>query len=544
MPPDETERLAALQACELLDTAPEPGFDDLTALAALLADTPIALVSLIDRERQWFKSRVGLDACETSRDIAFCAHAILDDGPLVVPEALADARFFDNPLVTGAPRIRAYAGIPLRLPEGQRLGTLCAIDTRPRPFTAMQIEALQRLARQVVAQIELRRARDAALAAAQAKSQFLATMSHEIRTPLNGVIGMARLLVDAKLPPAEREMAETLCDCGDHLLAVVNDVLDLSKLDSGRFELDAQPFDVVQLVQRAAAMFEAAANAKGVALRVSVEPRCTALRRGDATRLRQVLLNLIGNAVKFTEHGAVDVELDGNAVSLTLRVVDTGIGMDGDTVARLFAPFEQGSLAVARRFGGTGLGLAIAARLVERMGGRIEVASEPGRGSAFTVHVPLAVTAAERVPPSAAAAGVAAHLEPGLRVLVAEDNPVNALLVRHLLERMGCEAQVVADGMQAVAAWRRGEFDAILMDRHMPGMNGLEATAVIRADGERGRNAKVIALSAGMADVERQECLLAGMDDFVEKPVRPAALAEALARVRRRQAPRRVRTAP
>jgi signal transduction histidine kinase/ActR/RegA family two-component response regulator len=547
LPPDEAERLAALRAYQILDTAPEAGFDDLTALAAEVAATPIALVSLIDTDRQWFKSRQGLEACETGRDIAFCSHAILHDAPLVVTDTHADPRFHDNPLVTGEPHIRAYAGIPLYVPAGYRLGTLCVIDPRPREFSPQQIASLQRLARQVVAQLELRRARDEALAAARAKTEFLANMSHEIRTPLNGVIGMANLLVDSNLSPAQREMAETLSECGDHLLAVVNDVLDLSRLEAGRCELDAVSFDAAQLARRAGAMFESAADAKGVALRVTVAPRFAAERRGDATRVRQVLLNLVGNAVKFTERGAVDVGLDGDADSLTLRVQDTGIGMDQATIARLFQPFEQGHAGIARRYGGTGLGLAISARLVGLMGGRIEIDSRPGAGSCFAVRLPLPACAPVRAEPSTlsdALRELAASLEPGLRVLVAEDNAVSALLVRHLLERMGCSTHIVTDGMQAVAAWRNGDFDVVLMDRDMPGMTGAEATAVIRADGERGRLATIFALSAGSAALERAACLRAGMDDYIEKPIKPAALAAALRSVRRGDAAAGVRPAP
>ena len=259
-PPNEKERLRALQSYEILDTEPEAAFDDLTELASQLCGAPVALVSLLDAHRQWFKSHHGLDASETPRDLAFCAHAILKPGPLVVPDALADERFRDNPLVTGEPRVRAYAGVPLVDPDGHALGTLCVIDHAPRTFTPEALEVLQRLGRQVVAQLQLRRALRHARESAETQSRFLANMSHEIRTPLNGVIGLTGLLLDTHLATQQRELVATVRDCGEHLLALVDDILDYSKLEAGKLVLESTAFDLKALAERALAMVESASS--------------------------------------------------------------------------------------------------------------------------------------------------------------------------------------------------------------------------------------------------------------------------------------------
>jgi signal transduction histidine kinase/ActR/RegA family two-component response regulator len=528
LPPDEKERLEALRACDVLDTDPELPFDDLTELAARICGTPIALVSLVDAHRQWFKSRHGLDATETPRDLAFCAHAILQPGPLVVPDASADERFHDNPLVTGAPHVRAYAGVPLVDPDGHALGTMCVIDHAPRQFTPEVLDALQRLGRQAVAQLQLRRSRDAAVQAAEAKSRFLANMSHEIRTPLNGVIGLTGLLLDTELAPPQREMVATVRDCGEHLLALVDDILDFSKLEAGKVALESVPFDLQALAERALAMVESQASAKGLALRLRWQVSGGAQRVGDPTRLRQVLLNLLVNAVKFTRAGEVTLTVAGTAESLVLRVTDTGIGIARDDLARIFDRFSQADASTTRQFGGTGLGLAISRRLVELMGGSLRVESAVGQGSTFSFHVPLRTAPAEALAPAPAPAAGACT---GLRVLLAEDNAVNRFLATHLLGKLGCEVIVAEDGRQAVEAAMRQPFDLVLMDCQMPVMDGYEATARIRALEGAIAAVPIIALTASALAEDRERCLFAGMSDFLSKPIVPEELHLALQRV-------------
>jgi len=530
LPDSEAERLESLASYAVLDTDPELGFDDLTALASEILGMPIALVSLVDAGRQWFKSRHGLDATETPRDVAFCAHAILQAAPFVVPDAHDDIRFHDNPLVTGGPLVRAYAGVPLITPQGHALGTLCVIDHRPRQLSPGQLAILERLGRQVVTQLELRRTRGLAIKASAVKSEFLATMSHEIRTPLNGVLGLTDLLLDTPLSAHQRELATTVRASGDHLLAVLNDVLDFSKLESGKVTIERIAIDVEQLVAQVVALVAPAAHAKGLTLAARCVLGGTAHRVGDPTRLRQGLLNLLGNAIKFTSTGGVTVHVeardDGPEVRFVVR--DTGIGIAAEHLPALFQRFSQADSSMTRRFGGTGLGLAITRRIIELMGGEVGVTSRPGVGSEFWFQLPLARP--QPVDPGsipASADATRASLQ-GLRVLVADDCAVNRLIATRMLQRLGCAPTVADTGAAAIDAWRAGSCDVILMDCQMPELDGLEATRRIRQSGRANAAIPIIALTASALDADREDCVRAGMTGFVCKPITAGSLEAAL----------------
>lgn len=521
LPPDEMQRIAALRDLCLLDTEPEERFDRITRLAAQLFHVPIALISLVDSQRQWFKSAVGLRISETGREVSFCAHAILSAEPLVVEDATCDVRFADSPLVIGEPHVRFYAGHPLSSVDGRRIGTLCIIDRKPRrlqpheisllrdlaamaadELNQMTLVSLQRsvqeaqeglhkffnlsldmlciadfeghftklnpawsktlgysleelcdvpfvefvhpedqeqtireaerlttgahtvafenryrcrdgsyryllwtaapdlearriyaVARDVttfrVAEEKLRRAVQIAEEASQAKSRFLAHMSHEFRTPLNSVIAFSKLLLEERpelLSEEARVYVERIASNGMHLLDLVNDILDLSKIEAGKLEVKVETVALEPLIQAVLGELEVQAHAKGISLHADV-PEALHPIRSDPQRLRQILINLVGNAVKFTDQGSVTVQVDATASLEPTRIdiIDTGIGIPKRQQMSVFDAFKQIESGLSRSHGGTGLGLAICKSLVTRLGYRLEVESEVGRGSTFSV---------------------------------------------------------------------------------------------------------------------------------------------------------------
>jgi PAS domain S-box-containing protein len=397
------------------------------------------------------------------------------------------------------------------------------------------IGAMQDITERKQAEIALRHAMEDAEAANKAKSVFLATMSHEIRTPMNGVLGMAQAMAADELNATQRERLEIIRQSGQTLLAILNDVLDLSKIEAGKLELELAEFDIEDVARGAHAAFTELANRKGLDFNLTVHPSARGAYMGDSTRLRQVVYNLVSNAVKFTEEGQVRVDVAREGPELCILVEDTGIGVAPDRLAKLFQKFEEADASTTRRYGGSGLGLAICRELVELMGGAIACQSELGHGTRFEVRVPLkrvgATTAPKPAPETAKTAGAPSDAGE-LRILAAEDNMVNQLVLKTLLHQAGIEPTMVDNGEAALEAWRAEEWDLILMDVQMPVMDGPTATRAIRAEEEASGRARtpIIALTANAMAHQVADYREAGMDDLVAKPIEIGVLFAAMER--------------
>jgi PAS domain S-box-containing protein len=683
-PHNEAARLAALRSFNIVDTPPEAAYEEIVRLAAAITGSETALVSLIDDDRQWFKARLNLDAPETPRDLAFCAHAILDKNIFEVEDALLDDRFADNPLVTGPPKIRHYAGAPLITEEGFALGTLCVIDKHPRVLTGEQRHLLKLLANRVIAEFELRRtnvelkralddarlaqekleqseerfqhlfqhahdiiyftdekgcftwfnptaleitgfttnellgknfidlidhqhrhrakrfydmqmlrrtpntylefplitkegkivwigqhvqvifeedklkgfqavarditeqvelkrelreAHDNAVESARLKSGFLANVSHELRTPMNGIIGMTNLLLDTALTAEQKDYTQTVKESAYALLTIINDVLDFSRIEADKIEIENIDFDLRDVVEQTAALLESNAFEKGLPLELTIDADVPKFVNGDPVRLRQILNNLVGNAIKFTHRGKVAVhassERTPDSCLVTFSITDNGIGIPKEKLSHIFEAFTQADVSTTREYGGSGLGLAITKSLIDKLGGDLFVQSTVGEGSVFTFSIPYAVSESAKAAPAPQSFNTQ-DLD-HLKILVAEDNLVNQKVIAGQLKKLGIIPHVVNNGQEALEQLDREPFDVLLMDCQMPVMDGFTASQRIREREQivsaNGNRLHIIALTANAMQGTEEKCLAAGMDAYITKPVNFGTLVSLLKNV-------------
>ena len=479
---------------------------------------------------------------EMMGDIAMDAHCQIGDLlARVHPEDMAALKQCMNDAITGkAPRYTIQYRVRTLADEWIWLeGHGMAADQSAQGNAVRLIGIAADIDERKRLQAETETARQQAEIANRAKTEFLANVSHEVRTPLNGVMGLIRLMMDSPLNEEQQHWLELMDESAHTLLSLLNDILDLSKIEAGKMALETTSFDVMSLVEQTCAPMLAQAHLKPLSFDVDIHPQLSTPVMGDPGRLRQVLTNLLSNAVKFTPAGG-HIRLTAKPVlkeGIAFEVQDTGIGIAPEQQRSIFEAFTQADASTTRKFGGTGLGLAISAKLVEMMGGRIRLTSQLGRGSTFGFQLPLhTVRTADSQPLSAPQELAHMAAQPrrfaGLRVLVAEDHPINELLMCKLLGSLGCKTSVARNGVEALAAWRQGNIDLIMMDVQMPELNGLDATAEIRTlerngqrpPGQHCPHIPIVAVTANAMSGDREKCMAAGMDTYASKPVSPQAL--------------------
>ncbi|MHB0955314.1 MAG: response regulator [Pirellulaceae bacterium] len=475
-------------------------------------------------------AEIAQDMESLNHRLAMCDHAAREGGRVLVEHIQTTSAAQADLLRSFG--IQAYACHPL-VNQGQIVGTL-AFGTRDKTtFSEDELGLMKMVADHVAIALQRIRLRDAlecharaAEAANEAKSQFLANMSHELRTPMNAILGMIDVALTRPVDPTVQDCLQTAQGSADLLLTLLNDLLDCAKVESGKLELESAPFNLRSMLDPITRILAVRASEKGLSFVCRMPDNAPQVLVGDRMRLQQILLNVAGNAIKFTKQGKVEIELsirteEGEAW-LEFAVRDTGIGIAPAALPRLFQPFAQTDASMARRFGGSGLGLSISKSLVEMMGGRIWVESEVDRGSTFYFSVPMA--SSNELPADAPAPVAVPDAVTSLRVLVVEDNPANRKLARYILQERGHRVECVEDGREALALTKQNRYDVILMDVQMPGMDGLEATAAIRRREEGSGRVPIIALTAYAMQADRERCLAAGMDAYLAKPINGAEM--------------------
>ncbi|MET3034287.1 GAF domain-containing hybrid sensor histidine kinase/response regulator [Flavobacterium johnsoniae] len=534
MPYNESERLDILKRySNMLEALPGYAFDDATSLVSYICGVPIAYIAFIDENRQWFKSEIGLGFSIVPREITFSRYTIMNSSLVEIQDTLLNERFKDDPDVKGGLKIRFYAGMPLITPDGHAVGVLCAADHEPRSLNENQKRALHIVARHVITTLELGiknnellRQKKIAESAVLAKESFLANMSHEIRTPLNAIIGFTELLSGTPLDKQQQAFIQDVQTAGENLLLIVNDILDLSKIESGGLSLEKQPFNLKKSLRHVYDLLKVK-TADGVEFNLFLDAELPDVITGDQGRLNQIMVNLAGNALKFTNEGEVTISVKNKGEtedSYTIRfsVKDTGIGIPKEHLESIFERFTQGQEDTTRKFGGTGLGLSIVKELVKLHDSKIQVKSREGAGSEFFFTTTYKKPANVKENPKLLPVNDLGRL----KILLLEDNRLNQKLAQNVIEGFGFEIDIAENGDQGIKLLSENQYDLVLMDLQMPARDGYQTTHYIRS--ELKNEIPIIAMTAHSLADEHHRCLNAGMDGYVPKPFKQHELLEAI----------------
>ena len=579
---DEKYRIAKLNEYEVFNNDHEPAFARLTDLVKLFFDFPIVTITFMDEDTQYLRAVHGLgDVCTTTREVAICNYTVLSDKVFIVPDLTADERFASNPLVTEAPFCRFYAGAPIIIRDGNttyRLGSLCVIDTKPNfDFDDKKAEQLAQFAEIVADTLRLQEKQNQAKQDNEMKSDFLSNMSHEIRTPMNGIIGMVEMLNETKLNDEQKSYVDNIEISTEHLLSVINGILDLSKVESGKMTIEAVPTNLATVCHDVINLFAMKTRQCGLTLDFHYTEELSPYMLGDPIRLRQILTNLVSNAIKFTRRGgrisinvtharlsygqipahstrinkdktttqnpakfithydfgemktveqsadaAGDYSVDSGQMTLCIEVTDNGVGIKPKSLDVIFDAYNQADKSTHRLYGGTGLGLSICKSLVNLMGGHISVSSEFGVGTTFQVLLPLPTLEQQDYNAWQQSNGGILKSVSELvgHILLVEDDTVNAIIAKKALVDSGHTVTHVTDGQQALEAFAADpqRYEVILMDHFMPIMDGVQATLRLRELYDTDVLPPIIALTANAMDGEREKYLQVGMQDYCTKP--------------------------